>query len=148
MKPDDFEAQVQRQALRSIPTEWRAEILQAAKAGHEISATQAAPRSREEAARMVIPWWQRWLWPCPQAWVGLAGVWLAILALQWGSTESGPVMTAQEKLQPSPSLLQMVKEQRQLLASVAAPWDAPAAEPPKPSQPKPKSARQLNWSLA
>jgi len=68
MKSDDFEAQLQRQTPKPLPPEWRTEILQAARQG-------AAQLSRPSAG------WSVWLWPCPQAWAGLAAVWVAILTL-------------------------------------------------------------------
>ncbi|PYK58897.1 MAG: hypothetical protein DME21_14645, partial [Verrucomicrobia bacterium] len=69
MRPEDFEKQLQRQPLRKIPAEWRGEILDAARRAHEPQPSQPAS------------WWRALLWPCPQAWAGLAAVWVLILAL-------------------------------------------------------------------
>src|SRR6185503_16798594 len=73
MKPHDFEKQLQRQPLRAAPGEWREEILQASLASVSPHASRLAPDA--------LPWWREWLWPSPQAWAGLAAVWLVILGL-------------------------------------------------------------------
>jgi hypothetical protein len=73
MKPDDFEKQLQRQPLRDVPSEWRGEILNAARSGSVSFASRPAPQASS--------WWQEWLWPCPQAWAGLAALWIAVLGL-------------------------------------------------------------------
>ena len=81
MKLDEFEKQLQRQPLRPVPGHWRAEILEAARAAEQQDGLR---RSSD-----VVPWWREWLWPSPQAWAGLATVWLAILALNMtGSSQS------------------------------------------------------------
>ena len=73
MKPDDFERELERQSLRPVPPAWRAEILEAA---------HAASRSRLSHDVRLPVWWRDWLWPCPQAWAGLAAVWMIIFALK------------------------------------------------------------------
>ena len=82
MKPDDFESQLQRQPLHGLPAEWRTEILSAA----QEAAAQAEP------ARPTAPssWWRELLWPCPQAWAGLAAVWVVILGLNWITSDGEP----------------------------------------------------------
>jgi len=104
MKPDEFEKQLQRQPLRAVPDHWRAEILREAKA----SVAADVRRRTDEAHAAAQPirlltsagttqaWWREWLWPSPQAWAGLAVVWLIILALNMtGSSRSSSDMAKQ-----------------------------------------------------
>jgi hypothetical protein len=106
MKPDDFEKQLQRQPLRQVPGEWRAEILRSARAA-SLHAPRPAPR--------VAAWWNEWLWPCPQAWAGLAAVWLDILGLNaTAPAESGSM--AERPPEPSSELESRLAAQRRELA--------------------------------
>ena len=75
MKPDEFEQQLRSQPRRAIPSEWRVEILEAALATRRVHASGAARRAT------WIPSWREWFWPCPQAWAGLAAVWVILVAL-------------------------------------------------------------------
>jgi hypothetical protein len=75
MKPDPFEQQLGRQSLRSIPPEWRQEILTRAVSG-------LVPRDSDSVQALSIRQRLRdWLWPHPVAWAGLAACWLTILTL-------------------------------------------------------------------
>lgn len=127
MKPDDFESQLQRQPLHGLPAEWRAEILSAA----QEAAAQAEP------ARPVTPssWWRELLWPCPQAWAGLAAVWVVILGLNWVNNRpvEGQTMTARRELTPEERMAFI--EQQKMLARLleSEPEPAPQAhQPPSP----------------
>ena len=121
MKPDDFENQLQRQPLRAVPSEWRAEILQAARASH------LTPHA--------LPWWREWLWPSPQAWAGLAAIWLVILGLN-ATTSSQSVEIAKQTSKPSPEVETTLAAQRRelarLLDNFSEPTPAPKAGPPGP----------------
>lgn len=162
MKADDLEQRMRDLPLRQLPAEWKGPILKAAReaalrtAGattvtssvfgwckmlSNLSARLAATRHPTPDTRPAL------LWPCPRAWAGLAVVWAGILAFQWVSADTEPAVIAQDNAPPSPSLLQMVKEQRQRLAQLTGQWEAPA-EPARAYRPKPKSERQLDWSFA
>lgn len=122
MKPEEFERQLQSQPRRAAPSEWRAGILRAARAA------RPAPPSPS-------PWWREWLWPCPQAWAGLAAVWMLLVGLHVAAS-SRPSSFARQ----SPSLERQaaLEAQRHELARLL---DAPAdqAPAPKPSVPGPRS---------
>ena len=64
---NDFEQKLARQTFREPPAGLRAEILRA-----------CAP-----AVPAAGPW-RDWLWPAPQAWAGLAALWLIFAAVQLG----------------------------------------------------------------
>ena len=128
MKPDDFEKQLERQPLREIPAEWRDGILRAARAGHGLQlSTFRFQRSG---------WWRELLWPCPQAWVGLAAVWMLILALN--ATSHEPMAVAGRQRSPlSPELIMALQEQRRLFTELIG--STPSAETSKTFVPRPRS---------
>src|SRR5438105_4053189 len=79
MNPDDFEKQLERQPIRTVPAEWRAGILQAAS---ESSVPQPSTTNSQP-----VSWWRELFWPCPQAWAGLAAAWVVILVIHFASAE-------------------------------------------------------------
>ncbi len=67
MTPEELEKRIAEIPDASPPREWRAAILQ----------TALTPAEPEKVA--APPWrWSDWLWPCPQAWIGLAACWLIL----------------------------------------------------------------------
>ncbi|MHB8522502.1 MAG: hypothetical protein ACYDH9_17335 [Limisphaerales bacterium] len=134
MPPDDFERLLKRQPMREVPAEWRKEIL----------AVCAPPASRP------VSWWHELLWPCPQAWAGMAAIWVISFALQLG-TGGPPVSPPQQRALSQPQPVMGFAERRQLLAQLlgsaeAAP--APAIEAPKKSAPRPQSSRRESCAMA
>ena len=128
MSTDDFEKRLQRLHMRPIRREWRGEILDAARraGAHQLS----TPNPR------TTPWWRELLWPCPQAWAGLAAAWVLILALNAATREPVQVATAQST-PPAREVLMALKERRRLLAELAGP--PVQVEPQKPLAPGPRS---------
>ena len=130
MNPDDFEKRLEHQRLRPIPGAWRGEILDAARRArdHQPSTFNPQPAS----------WWRELLWPCPQAWAGLAAVWVLILALN--SVTREPAGSARSPNAPrAPEVLMALREHRRLLAELTG--SPTAAEQPKPFEPRPRSER-------
>ena len=129
MKPDDFERQLRSQPCRGIPSEWRAEILEAAHAARRVHATRAA----RDAAR--IPWWREWLWPCPQAWAGLAAVWMILVGLRITASSASPSTSMQfADLEKQTAL---AAQRRELARLLEVPYDpAPSS---KATVPGPRS---------
>jgi len=122
MKPEDFEKQLQRQPLREVPTEWRAEILRSARAA------RSSPVTSHDVA-----WWREWLWPSPQAWAGLAAVWMVILGLN-ATAPAGPGAVAKRSPAPSVEADATLAAQRRELARLldnnfAEPTPAPKSPP-------------------
>ena len=129
MNTDDFEQQLQRQPIRPMPGEWREDILRTA-AKTRLNPQLSTPNSQPSS------WWRELLWPCPQAWAGLAAVWVLILVLNEAARD--PVQIAKaSKAVPAPEMLMSLQEHRRLLADLI---ESPTAvEPPKPSKPRPRS---------
>src|SRR5260221_11867412 len=122
MNPEDFEKQLERQPVRTVPADWRAGILQAANA--------AVPQPSTSNSQ-PISWWRELFWPCPQAWAGLAAVWVVILAIHFLSAEPAEAV-AKTTTPPSPQEMMVLKEQKQMMAKLMETFDQPAGEPPKP----------------
>ena len=128
MNTDDFEKRLQRQDMRPIPREWRGEILDAAR--------RASAHQRSTPNSRTTPWWRELLWPCPQAWAGLAAAWVLILALNAETREPVQVATARST-PPAREVLMAFKERRRLLAELVGP--PVQVEPQKPLAPRPRS---------
>jgi len=129
MNPDDFEKQLERQPVRTVPAEWRAGILNAANA--------AIPQPSTNRAQPTT-WWRELFWPCPQAWAGLAAAWVVILVIHFSSAE--PTESIAKTAAPSsPQEILVLKEQKQMMAALMETFDQPPGEPPKPYVPRPKS---------
>ena len=157
MNSDDFEQRLQRQPLRSLPTAWRTELLREANhclAGEKVG---KGARGKENAAVTLTvdspslpfssapfpsflptPSWREWLWPCPQAWAGLAAAWMLIVGLHLSTRDAAPVTVRRVTTSPL-QLRQAMQEKLQLLAELNPPGEAVLAEPPKPFRPKPRS---------
>ena len=141
MKPDDFENQLQRQPLRAASPEWREEILRQAhdSVGADLRRLKlrSTPGEMNQSLLTSAPttWWREWFWPSPQAWAGLAAVWLAIVGLN-ATTTSRSVEIAKQPPQPSSEVETTLAAQRRelarLLDNFSEPTPAPKAGPPGP----------------
>ena len=128
MNLDDFEKKLARQPMRPLPPHWREEILAATRA----------------ATSPVAPWWREWLWPCPQAWAGMAAVWTLILGLNLAAGQASTPAVA-GRVACSREELQNIERQEQTLARLVAPEESqPPAEPPKR---RPQALNQRGESL-
>ncbi len=131
---DQFEQRLSRQPLRQVPAEWRGEILSAAAAA---TTPVAAPRpsflSTLNSKLSTI------LWPCPQAWAGLAAIWIFIFVANF-STRDDQSAVAEKSPPPSPQMLAELKQQRQMLVELIGSGQTNDAEPPR-FMPLPRSQR-------
>jgi hypothetical protein len=138
MIPDDIEKKLQRQPVRVVPREWREEILQAAR-----SSSRAESAMGEPAAFS----WRSVFWPCPQAWAGLAAIWVVLAAVNFtGGRE--PVSIAANPAPPSREYLTALKQQQRELNELINPGEAQAAEPPKHSTPGRRGERRTTMVWA
>ena len=125
MNFDEFEKKLQSRPMRAIPREWRNEIV--------------LGTTRKEIA---APWWQQWLWPCPQAWAGLAAVWLIILGAN-ALANRGSVTAPAPRIALSRKELLALKQQQLALAQLVG-LTEPADVPP-PAIFSPRSERPKIW---
>lgn len=93
---DDFEQFLKRQPARSLPPEWRAEILAAAgRDGGQISQINRKIGKAEDPPTIHdVPWWLAWLWPSPRAWAAVACAWLLIAGLETASVRSAGAVSS------------------------------------------------------
>lgn len=89
MNTDDFESRLSRQPLRTLPPDWRHEILTAAGAPVSDPAsprtTDATPMRRAGGQRFAAAWWLAWLNPSRPGWIALGAAWLLIAVLHLAS---------------------------------------------------------------
>ncbi len=113
----------QEQRTPALWTKLEQQIIKATPASRSRPAAQAdQPRS----------WWRELLWPCPQAWAGLAAVWVAILVTHAVSNPE-PQVTTRKAAPLAPNVKLALKQQGQLLAElIDAPETAPAEKPRSP----------------
>ena len=126
MNPDEFEQKLQRQALRRVPGEWRAEILSAAR---EVGSARRAVRGRLGEASLpgLHGWLSTFLWPHPQAWAGLAAIWILIFALDFSIRDKSPI-AAEKTLPPSPEMVVQLRQQQRMLSELLGANDARVAD--------------------
>ena len=134
MKPDEFEQELEKQRLRPVPPAWRAGILEAARnaAGSQISHPSNHAR---------VSWWRELFWPCPQAWAGLAVVWLVIFTLHLTKPAEGPSFAGPSIMPPLDQPTQLSTQRAELVRLLEnAPESAPSRSLPR-ALPGPRSER-------
>ena len=130
---EQFERRLNRQPLREIPGEWRAEILAAAeRASH--------PEPRASFLSTLNQQLSNVLWPNPKAWAGLAAVWFLILAMNFSVRDASPGLVA-KSAPPSPEAMVELKNQQRMFAELVGENKAPAADRRKIFSPRPRSER-------
>jgi hypothetical protein len=111
----DFEKQLQRQPLRDLPRDWRAEILSAA----------AGPQTST--------------WPSLRGWASLAAAWLVIFLLHFTAPDE-PRLARNS----SPMTLQssaMLHEQTLMMAQLLGQTEVERPPDALPAPPRPRSER-------
>ena len=124
----DFEEFLRRQSIRPIPSEWRAEILRA---------SRAKPTSS--------PWWREWMWPCPQAWAGLAAAWGIILLLTFTAPEE--TSTPGHADPSSRRDFAFLRQETEIIARLSDFEENRPAPAPQPPALKPRSSRRVHQCI-
>jgi hypothetical protein len=146
MNPDDFERQLQRQSFRPAPVEWRKEILAAA-----AGAATAQPPPKPTLLCALNARLSSLLWPCPQAWAGLAALWVVILAVNLSSREGKPTTAANSATHSSGTVAGLfgLWRQREIeLAGLDGLFSQPMTPPPQPALPRPRSEKEEPAAMA
>jgi len=94
----------------------------------------ACARSAGEASRRSTPAfdlmtaavrvWQEAFWPWRRAWLGMAAIWVAILAFGLAARDT-PNTTSARSPRPDPQVLAVLRGQKQLLAQLLGPEALP-----------------------
>lgn len=129
-----FEERLRRQSLKTIPDDWRAEILQASRCAAK------APTPKENWLSTLNQRLSTLLWPHPKAWAGLAAAWVFILVLNFSTRDKTPVM-AETVSPPSPEIVVELKKQQLLFAELIGSSPAQDADHRKNLVPRPRSER-------
>ena len=95
MNLDDFEKSLSEQPVRSLPDDWRKDVLSSARR----EAASVAPRPRASSG------WAAWLWPSPIAWAGLAALWVIAFGFNWLASQ--PVVCQTATISPESAGIQM-----------------------------------------
>ena len=140
MKPDGFEQKLQQQSLREIPSEWRGEILAAARSGASAERRQKNLMDGGFLPKAASPgWFVNLLWPHPKAWAGLAAVWILIFAVDFSTRDTTQVV-AEKSSPPTPEVVAELRQQQRMLAELIGSSQAREADLPK-FFPLPRSER-------
>ncbi len=134
MNDSDFEKRLQRQPLRELPQEWRADILRAAKSA---GAQSSIPGS---ASSWLLKPWRELIWPARRVWLGFAFVWVAIVAVNFADAEKSEHLEVRAKAPPT-NLITVWQRQQELLTELNRP-ESPDLDKPRHSLPKPRSDRR------
>ena len=134
---EPFERHLKRQTLRPIPTQWREEILSAAKAAQPARRSPVKDRSFLSVLNDRVA---SLLWPHPVAWAGLAAVWILIFALNFSIRDKAPAM-AEKASPPSPTVVAELRQQQRLYVELLGANDPVDADRQKIFAPGPRSER-------
>ncbi len=135
---DPFEQRLRRQPLRQVPPAWREEILAQAQPAAGVNRS-CAPASELPFAAALWLRLRELLWPCPQAWAGLAAVWAVMLAVSFATSEKAVSVQARWPEPPSREMRQMLRQQRQMLAELSGTAESVEASRPGSASPPPRS---------
>ncbi len=141
MNPEDFEQQLSRRPPRPLPPEWRAEILDAARAA-------AAPASRSRTG--ILTSLRLQLAPLvrlhPRALAGMTAVWVVIFALRLATHDESHV--AGERADVSGDAIAELREQKQFFAELAGLHEPQNNRASKSLPPGPRSDRRHKATTA
>lgn len=112
---NEFEQKLQRQPMKTVPPEWRAEILAAARAAQAVQpAATVESRSFVSTLNRQLA---ALLWPHPVAWAGLAAIWIFIATLNFSLRDQAPRL-ADKAIPPSPEVMAELKKQQRMFAEL------------------------------
>jgi hypothetical protein len=135
---EQFEQHLRRQTVKTIPAEWRAEILESAR---DAQAARHASRSTQQSFLSTFHHQlSMLLWPHPKAWAGLAAVWVIIFAVTFSVRDVSPKL-AGKSAPTSPEVMVELKKQQRMFAELVGSYEAPDADRQKIFSPKPRSER-------
>jgi len=112
---------------------------------HALAAALNAP-STTLASRLQVCWHELF-WSCRRAWIGLAAVWIVIIAANLPAHD-GLRSVASQTPPPARDMAEALKENRQLMAELLGAIEPSEAEPPHSATPRPRSDRRIETAVA
>ena len=140
-RDDEFEDRLRARALRPIPADWRASILESA------CRASAPPRSAFAWLRGWRDTLHGWLWPSPIAWSGVAVAWAVIITLNRAAAFE-PTPTPWAGRIDAGTFVLALREQRRQIDELLAASPAAAAELPAEPPVRPRSALSVTNRIA
>ncbi len=135
---EQFEQRLRRQTVKTIPAEWRTEILASARGAQTVRhASRITHQSFLSTFRHQL---STLLWPHPKAWAGLAAVWVIIFAVNFSVCDTSPKLAA-KSAPPSPEVIVELKKQQRMFAELVGANESPDADRREIFSPKPRSER-------
>ena len=122
-----FENRLRRQPLRQVPSAWREEILAAAEASRQSAPVRESTFTALSRLRL-----RELFWPAPQAWAGLAAIWLVILGAHFATREPASGNLTRQTIPASPQMRELLKQQGQLFAELVGAREETDVDRPKP----------------
>lgn len=119
-----------------MPSEWREEILQSARAAASRPPNLDRQRSWLSTLNHQL---STLLWPNPRAWAGLAAAWLVIVLVNLSVGDEPDRRFARQDPPLPPQLIDAIREQRRELARLIEPRVVRDADRPKSLPPRPRS---------
>ena len=138
---DEFERKLERQPQRQIPPAWRAAILSAAR---EASASRPGRRPVWSAINHLF---STLLWPRPEAWAGLAAVWLLVFGLNFAAREPSREAALRET-RPAAQMRDLWRQHEQMLAELVGLAERHGMPHRKMPPPTPRSQRREDFMHA
>ena len=141
---NEFEKRLQRVAPRDIPSEWRQEILTAAKEAE--TSRQSSVVAHPNLRTAFIDQLAALLRPQRVAWAGLATAWVVIMLLNLsGGSDSTTAMAASI---PAAQARMALKQKQFLMVELAGRTETQEAAQPHAVSPGPRSQRREEASAA
>lgn len=124
-RDDQFEQRLSRQSAREVPSAWREEILEAARAASakQIPRTDSSLTLRDRIVALF--------WPHPKAWAALASIWIALIAFQFATRDTSDNTLARRTAPPSRQMRELLQEKERMFAELIGPNQETDADRPK-----------------
>lgn len=101
--------------------------------------TSRPARAGETLALLLLKLWRELIWPCRRTWVGLAAVWIAIIAFNLSDAGPGPAVVAKSATPPAEMRVAFQEQLRLLEEIIGRVPQATPAEPPRRPNNQPRS---------
>jgi hypothetical protein len=138
---DPLEQRLRRQPLRQIPADWRADILQAARAAQSASQkTSSQANEKSDWFSIIRRELKTLLWPNSKAWAGLAAVWIFIAVIHFSMRDT-TTLAVENPAPPSPTMMAELKQQRLMFAELVGSTTPSESDRPRKFPLKPRSER-------